>query len=418
MVQLNNQIAEIDRQLVIEVNTLKQSFKAAYQSSLDQENEMKARIETLKDQVLDLQKRLIQYNILKRDVDTNQSLYDGLLQRYKEVDVAAGVTANNVFVADKATSPGSPSSPQMRRALLTWLALGLVAAFGTAFVLDRLDDTLRSPEDVERALGFATLGIIPRIRSGVSLEAELVNPRSHVSEAYRSLCTSLQLSTERGLPKTLLVTSSGPTEGKSTTCVTLARHFANTGLKVLLIDGDLRKPSLHTKLKLDSATGLTNYLTGAATPPELLQKTEIPNLALMASGPLPPNAADLLGGSRLLSLLSVGLEVFDLIVIDSPPVMGLADAPLLSSAAAATIFVVGAGQMRTRVVQAAVKRLMLSRASVVGTVLTRFDARSSYGYGYGQYGYHSYYGDIGAGRSITTAQDAAQPSLTGTRAEG
>src|SRR5262249_39049029 len=158
--------------------------------------------------------------------------------------------------------------------------------------------------------------------------------------AYRSLCTALQLSTEQGLPKTLLVTSAGPAEGKSTTCITLARHFAKLGLKVLLIDADLRKPSLHTKLNVDNTRGLTNYLTGASTPPELLQKTDVPNLALLASGPLPPNAADLLGGSRLLSLFSVGLQVFDLIVIDSPPVMGLADAPLLSSAVAATIFVV------------------------------------------------------------------------------
>ena len=127
MVQLHNQIDEIDRQLVIEVNTLKQSYKAAYQSSLDQEDEMKARIETLKQQVLDLQKRLIKYNMLKREVDTNQSLYDGLLQRYKEVDVAAGVTANNVFIVDKATWPWSPSSPKMVRALLIWFGLGLIS---------------------------------------------------------------------------------------------------------------------------------------------------------------------------------------------------------------------------------------------------------------------------------------------------
>jgi polysaccharide biosynthesis transport protein len=418
MVQLHNQIDEIDRQLGIEVNTLKESYKAAYQASLDQENEMKVRIETLKQQVLDLQKRLIKYNMLKREVDTNQSLYEGLLQRYKEVDVAAGVTANNVFVADKATWPGSPSSPQMTRTLLIWFALGLVAAFGTAFVLDRLDDTLRSPEDLERALGFATLGIIPKIRSGESVEGELADPRSRVSEAYRSLCTSLQLSTESGLPKSLLITSAGPAEGKSTTCVMLARHFAKVGLKVLLVDADLRKPSLHTKLNLDNAVGLTNYLTGASTPPELFQKTELPNLALLASGPLPPNAADLLGSSRLLSLFSVGLEVFDLIVLDSPPVMGLADAPLLSSAAAATVFVVGAGQIRTRVIQAALKRLVLARASLIGTVLTRFDARSSYGYGYGRYEYHGYYGDAGAGRSITTAREAAQPRLTSETAEG
>jgi polysaccharide biosynthesis transport protein len=416
MVQLSNQIAEIDRLLAIEVNTLKDSFKAAYQSSLDQENEMKARIDSLKQQVLDLQKRLIKYNILKREVDTNQSLYDGLLQRYKEVDVAGGVGANNVFIVDKASLPGAPSSPKMSRALVISFVLGLAVALGVAFLLERLDDTLRSAEDVERALGYATLGIIPKIRSGISLEAELADPRSHVSEAYRSLCTALQFSTDQGLPKTLLVTSAGPAEGKSTTSLTLARHFANVGLKVLLVDADLRKPTLHTKLKRDNESGLTNCLTGASTPPELLQKTDVPNLAFLASGPLPPNAADLLGSSRFLSILSVGSQVFDLIVIDSPPVMGLADAPLLSTAVGATIFVVGAGVVRTRLIRDAVKRLRLARASVIGTVITKFDARSSYGYGYGYggYGYGGYYGGS-ADRSITTAQ---APELTRAQAEG
>jgi polysaccharide biosynthesis transport protein len=418
MIELNNQIAEIDRQLVTEVNTLKDSYKATYQASLDQENEMKARIETLKQQVLDLQKRLIKYNILKREVDTSQSLYDGLLQRFKEVDVAAGVGANNLFIVDKASSPGAPSSPKMLRALLISFVLGLAVALGAAFLLERLDDTLRSPEDVERTLGYATLGIIPKIRSGMSLEAELADPRSQVSEAYRSLCTALQFSTDQGLPKTLLVTSAGPGEGKSTTSATLARHFANIGLKVLLVDADLRKPTLHTKLRRDNESGLTNCLTGASTPPELLQKTDVPNLAFLASGPLPPNAADLLGSSRFLSFLSVGSQVFDLIVVDSPPVMGLADAPLLSTAVTATIFVVGAGLMRTRLIRDAVKRLHLARASVIGTVITRFDTRSSYGYGYGYggYGYGGYYGaGRGADRSITTAK---VPELTGAQAEG
>src|SRR5262249_523294 len=144
-------------------------------------------------------------------------------------------------------------------------------------------------------------------------------------------------STAQGLPKTLLVTSAGPGEGKSTTSMALARHFARIGLKVLLVDADLRKPTLHVKLNLETPRGLRNCLTGAA-PPEFLQKTDLPNLAFLASGPIPPNAADLLGSSRFLSLLSGGLQVFDLMVIDSPPVMGLADAPLLSSAVAATIF--------------------------------------------------------------------------------
>jgi succinoglycan biosynthesis transport protein ExoP len=420
MVQLSNQIAEIDRQLTAEVKTLKDAYKAAYESSLNQEAEMKKRIEGLKQEVLDLEKRSIQYNILKRESDTNRSLYDGLLHRFKEVDIAGGVGANNVFIVDKATLPGGPSSPQMQRALLVWLVLGLAAAIGAAFLLEHLDDTLRSPEEVERELGYATLGIIPKVRSGMSLDAELADPRSHMSEAYRSLCTALQLSTEQGLPKTLLVTSAGPGEGKSTTSLVLARHFAKIGLKVLLVDADLRKPTLHTKLNIQNGSGLTNYLTGASAPPELLQKTDIPNLAFLASGPLPPNAAELLGTSRFLSLLSVGLQVFDFIVVDSPPVMGLADAPLLSSAVATTIFVVGAGQVRTRLIRAAVKRLQLARASLIGTVITRFDALSSYGYGYGYggYGYGGYYGaERSTDRSLTTAK-ARRPELTSTQAEG
>jgi capsular exopolysaccharide synthesis family protein len=416
MVELSNQIADIDRQLAIEVNTLKNSFKASYESSLAQETEMKKRIEALKQEVLDLQKRSIQYNILKREVDTNQSLYNGLLQRYKEVDVAGGVAANNVFIVDKAIYPSGPSSPSMSRALMTALAIGLAISFGLALLLERLDDTLRSPEDVERAFGYATLGIIPKIATGKNLEHELANPRSLLAEAYRSLCTALQLSSDKGLPKTILITSAGPAEGKSTTCLSVARYFASIGLKVLLIDADLRKPSLHTKLKLGNASGLTNYLTGVSTPPELLQATDVRNLAFMASGPAPPNAADLLGSARLHSLLSVGLEVFDLIVVDGPPVMGLADAPLLSSAVSATIFVVGAGQIRTRLIRAAVKRLQFARASLIGTVITRFDPRSSYGYGYGQ-NYHYNHGH-GGDQAIAAAGEGRQRRLTSASAEG
>jgi succinoglycan biosynthesis transport protein ExoP len=197
--------------------------------------------------------------------------------------------------------------------------------------------------------------------------------------------------------------------------MSVARHFAKLGLKVLLIDADLRKPSLHTKLKLANSNGLTNYLTGVSTPPQLLQATDLRNLAFMASGPVPPNAADLLGSARLHSLLSVGLEVFDLIVVDSPPVMGLADAPLLSSAVSATIFVVGAGQMRTRAVRTAVKRLQFARASLIGTVITRFDPRSSYGYGYGQ---GHYYGHVHGGDEVIAADEGRQRRLTSARAEG
>ena len=182
---------------------------------------------------------------------------------------------------------------------------------------------------------MATLGIIPKVQAPSSVEAEFADVRSALAEAYRSLCTALQFSTEAGLPKTICVTSSG-SEGKSVTSLAIARQFAMMGLNVLLVDGDLRNASLHKKLGVENSIGLSNYLTGSCSPPEAIKRTEYKNLFFMSSGPLPPNAADLLGGSRLMSLLARGLEVFDLVVIDGPPVLGLADAPLLSAAVNAT----------------------------------------------------------------------------------
>src|SRR5262245_24101540 len=200
MVQIDNKIKEIDRQLAAEVKTIKASMKAAYEALRSQETEMKKRIETLREEVLDLQRRSIEYNSLKRVVDTNRSLYDSLLQRAKEVDVAGGVGANNVFVVDRAELPGAPSSPQFTRSLLLSLFVGLGAGVFAAFVLDRLDDTVTSPAEVERITGLPTLGIIPKAIGANVAETDFENPRSNISEAYRSFCASLQFATEGGLP--------------------------------------------------------------------------------------------------------------------------------------------------------------------------------------------------------------------------
>ena len=387
MVQIKNKIAEIDRQLAVEVKTIRSSLKSAYESSLNQEQETRKRIDEFRAELLDLQKRSIQYNIVKREVDTNRSLYDGLLQRYKEVDVAGGVSANNIFVVDTPQVSLAPTSPGLPRTLLLSFALSLAAAIAAAFVMERLDDTVRAPEEAERLTGLAMLGIIPILRPNQTMESEFEDLRSGLWEAYRSLGTALQFSTDAGLPKTIFVTSSGPSEGKSITSISIARHFAQLGLKVLLVDADLRKPSLHTKLKLDNSIGLTNYLTGACSPPEAILETDVSNLAFMPSGPLPPNAADLLSSSRLHSLMSVGLQVFDLIIVDGPPVMGFADAPLVASSVSSTVFVVAAGQLRTGMIRDAVKRLQFARANLVGVVMTKFHATNAgYGYGYG-YGY-------------------------------
>jgi succinoglycan biosynthesis transport protein ExoP len=208
-----------------------------------------------------------------------------------------------------------------------------------------------------------------------------------VGEAYRSLATSLQFSSETGLPRTIVVTSAEAQEGKSSTSVALARHFAVTGKRVLIIDADLRRPSLHIKLGQNNAVGLTNCLTGMTTLPEVVQPTEIPNLWFMASGPLPPNAADILAGTHVFSLISLGLETYDLIIFDSPPMLGLADAQLLGAAASATVVVVGAGDARRSILRGALRRLQMARAQTIGLVLTKFNASTSgYGYGYGYSG--------------------------------
>jgi capsular exopolysaccharide synthesis family protein len=387
MLQIQNRISEIDRQLVTEVKTIRGALKAAYESSLHQEIELKTRIDELKTEALDLQKRSIQYNSIKREVETNRGLYNGLLQRFKEVDVAAGVGANNVFIVDKPQVPGAPSSPNLTRALMLSLLLGLGAGVGAAVLLEKLDDSIRSVEDLERVVGLSTLGVIPK---SVNAEAELLDPRSGLSEAYRSLCTSLQFATDHGLPRSMSITSGGPGEGKSLTSVAIAIHFARMGLKVALVDADMRNPSVHKKLGLDNSVGLSNYLSGACSPPDAFQNSEVPNLAIMAAGPIPPNAADLLAGPKFLSLITNALEVFDLVMVDGPPVLGLADALLLSSCAEATIFVVGADKARKASVTGALKRLEFSKTPVIGTVLTKFDSKhAGYGYGYG-YGYGSY----------------------------
>jgi succinoglycan biosynthesis transport protein ExoP len=404
MVQINSKIKEIDKQLANEVQTIRDSLKAGYEASLARENELKERMQVLKKDVLDLQNRSIRYNILKREVDTNRELYTSLLQRYKEADVAGGVGANNIFVVDKAGLPGSPSSPNLSHALVLALMLGVAGGCAAAYGLEFLDDKVRAVEQVE-SMGLSVLGVIPKCDDFVE---DLADPRSAVAEAYRTLCTGLMFASENGLPKTLLITSATPSEGKSSTAISIAKHFAMLDRKVLLIDADLRNPSLHVKLHRDNSIGLSNCLTGACTPPEAMQSTETPNWAFMASGPLPPNAADLLGSSRLHSLLSIGSEVFDLIVIDGPPVLGLADAQILASAAAGTVFIVGAGQVRPALIRTSLRHLQLSRASVIGAVLTKHDARA-YGYGYG-YGYgdgHGYgYGyGYGYGKDQRSAAD-------------
>ncbi len=392
MKQLASQITEVDKRIQFEAGKISASLKSSYESALAQEVEMQKRVESLKADVLDLQKRSIIYNGLKREADVNRSLYDSLLQRFKEVGIAGGVGANNIFVVDKAELPIAPSSPRTVLNMLLALFLGVVVGVAVAFVLEWMDDSIHSAEDLEKLSGLSTLGVIPSLKGNGNPDDDLAIMTSAMSEAYRSLCTSLYFVGESGLPKMLFLTSSGPSEGKTTSAIAIAKHFASIDLKVLLIDGDLRKASVHSRLNLSNSVGFTNFLVGACTAPEAFQHTSVPNLTFMSSGPLPPNAAQLLASPRVLSLLSTSSHVFDLIVIDGAPIMGLADALLLANVATATIFIAAAEQRRKQEIRAAIRRLRFSRAFVIGAVLTKHKTKRA-GYG-ASYGYGTEYGGV------------------------
>jgi capsular exopolysaccharide synthesis family protein len=387
MQQLQRQIDEVEKQIAQEMGRLRSSVKAEYAAAQAEENALSREVAQLRGQAFDAEGSNIEYSILKRDVDTNRELYDGLLQRYKEVGAANDTRANNISIVDRAQS-ANRTQPNLRSNLIRGLLFGALLGVLAAFLLEFLDDRLKSPQDVEQKLRLPVLGVIPKLGAKERIADASEDSRSGFSEAYRSVRATLQFSTDHGVPKTLLITSAGPGEGKSTAALTLARNFAQLGKSVLLIEADLRNPSLHRTLGLEGRNiGLSNLLSGACTLSETLQPTNHERLSVILAGPLPPNPAELLSGSKLVSLLTVAVERFDQVIIDGPPVLGLADAPILSNITDGTLLMVDAGKTRIRPAQAALKRLMAARARVVGALLSKYDAHTAgYGYGYG-YGY-------------------------------
>jgi len=388
MQQLKAQMDEVDRQLASTAQGLKNAIRSKYNVALRQEQSLSQQVERQKGSFIDLRERNIRNTILQREVDTNRTLYDGLLQRYKEVGVAGGVSSNNIAIVDRARPPAAPSSPKLPLNLAIALVLGMAIAGAATLLLELLDESVRTPDDVQTKMNMTVLGVIPELDKGVRPIQALDDPKSGISEAYSSARTAVQFATPRGAPENILVTSSRPSEGKSTTSLALARSFAHLGQRVLLIDADLRNPSIHRLLGLDNAVGLSNVLTGTPLE-ECVCVTDQSGLVAVPSGPLPPNPAELLASQRLPNLLQFAKTHFDIVIIDGPPVIGLADAPILSSRAASTVLVIESGSARRSVVRMALKRLQLARANLIGSVLTKFNAKTagySYGYGYG-YGY-------------------------------
>jgi len=397
MVALRAQITALDQQIRREAGTVSggrsNSMLAEYKAAAAEERSLLGRVNQLKGAVLNLRGRSIQYTILQREVDQNRSQYEALLQKNKEVAVAGGIDTNSVSVVDRAQVPGGAYKPNLMFNLMVGLMLGLLGGIGAALALEFLNDTVKTPDDVRDKLHLASLGVIPKKKGTEALSEELKDQSSPIAEAYFSLRTALQFTTDTGAPKSLLITSTRAAEGKSSTTLALAQNFARLGNSVLLIDGDLRKPAFVTGLDPDE--GLSKLLTNADPLHKHVLKTQFDNLSLIPCGPLPPNPAELLASPRLRAILAEASSQYDMVIVDGPPVLGLADAPLLAAVCMSTLLVIESGKTRTKAAIDAINRLKASGGHIVGAVLNKF-RHQSHGYGYG-YSYEPYrYGGVGS----------------------
>ena len=363
-----------------------QSLQQTYKAAADREALLKQRVGQLTGGVLDLRRRSIQYNIYQRDANTNRQLYDALLQRYKEIGVAGGIGVNNISIVDSAKLPERPSSPWLLLNMVIALFAGLVLGIAVAIALEQIDQGITDPSEVERLLRLPLLGTIPNLDEGDPL-AILQDRKSALAEAYMSLQTTLGFSTNHGIPRTVAVTSTRPAEGKTTTSYALALAIARANRRVLLVDGDMRSPSIHHLLSLGNDQGLSNYLSGNDDVDSLVHRAVVDRLDIMTAGPHPPSAPELLSSDRFEMLVAVLLERYDHVVIDCPPVMGLADAPLLGSRVEGVLFVLEARHTQKGTAKVALDRLRGTQSPLLGVVLTKFQSRHAhYGYGY-DYGY-------------------------------
>ena len=396
VVALRSQIAELDRQIGREQgrvgSSVSQDLAGRYRQALQTEQSLQSRVEGLKAQLLGEQNRSIQYKIIERDVDTNRALYEALLQRFKEVGVAGGIGTNNISIIDRALQPKQPFKPNLQLNIILGLLVGLMLGALTAIALEQVEESAIMPEDFQRKLGIPLLGATPKLRSSADVQDSLLEAKSPLSEAYFSILTSIQFSTSHGAPTSMMLTSAQAREGKSTTAMALAQALAGVGARVLLIDADMRNPSMHKLLQRPLGSGLSNLLTGQGDLDTYIQPSNTPNLAVMMAGPIPPNPAELLSADRIEAVLREATGKYDHVLIDGPPILGLADAPLLSRAVEGTVLVVESGRTRASDARNAIDRLLAVRANVLGAILAKFDSRSlGYGYGYG-YGYTYSYG--------------------------
>lgn len=389
-----------------------------YREALDRENALRAAFDQQRGATRTQNEAAVNYKIIQQEIETNKGLLDGLLQRAKENDVILAGTPNNLHVTDYAIPPRAPIGPNRLQGIMLAFVFSLGFGVGLAVLLEYLDDSIRSTEDVNRILRLPTLAAIPMMKRGTAKPRKLsagtsllkvngngngrnghgkINPallldvdkRSPLAEAFRQLRTSVLLSSPGHAPKVIVVTSCVPAEGKSTTAINLAVTLAQTGARVLIIDADMRRPTIHSAFGIANERGLCNILASEMSEAETLsyiQQEAESGLYLLTSGPVPPNPAELVGSDQMQNLITHLKKTFDHVVIDSPPVASFTDGVLLSSICDGVVLVIHANECSRKVVMRSQQALEDVGAKILGVVLNRVDTRSpDYYYGYRYY---------------------------------
>jgi len=402
MLAIESELKTLQKRRTQEVNRVINSLRNEYRVTLAKEDSLKAALAKQKRESLELNKKAIDYSVLRREAESARHMYELLIKRFREASLTEDMRTGNIRIVDRAEVPRYPVKPKKRLNILLAIIVGLVAGTGLAFVFDYLDNTIKIPEDVKQYLKIPYLGASPLFsaktkgNAGEDTNPELVtlhSPKSAASESYRGIRTSILFSSAESAPQVILISSAGPLEGKTITTANLAVTMAQAGSKVIILDCDMRKPKMHKVFGMAKDHGVSNLLTGTIDVGEAISHTRIPNLDIIPCGPIPPNPSEMLGSPRMATLLKDLRERYAHILIDSPPSTAVTDAVVLSKSVDGVILVIRAGDTAREIAKNGIAQFGNVGAHILGAVLNAVDVgRDSYYYY--QY-YYYYYGEDG-----------------------
>ena len=393
VIENENALADTTRQYQDALRAAVETIRNDYETAISLERRLAAALENSKGAAMELNRKSVSYTVLEREAQSARQIYEALLQRQNELQIVSNSGGNNVRLMDRATVPGAPYSPDVKRTLLLGALAGGLLALGLVVGIDYLDDTVKTPEDVTRRLKLPFLGLVPAMKGEHQPLLSRDVPHEF-GEAFRALRTSLVFSSGTEGTRVVGVTSAQPLEGKTTTACNMAIALAFGGSRVLMIDADMRRPSVARTLGMENTTGLSHLLTGQATPRQTIRRSTVQNLWVMSAGMTPPNPSELLASDRMKTLIShVQNGPFDWVIIDTPPVLAVTDAVIIAPWVSGMVFVIGSEMTQRRLAERAVETLMTSRPRVLGAVLNRVDiVRNKYYYSrYYGYKYKNYY---------------------------